>query len=584
MGLSLHLFLIRYHEANLEADPSPHKGARMTNPGRERGAEPADRLATRFSAWIDPDHRGPCPTLLIGAGLSFGLVPMANDLATEIAERQTTIEASLGVAVGYPIQRGNADSMYEWAERCIACLKLKDPGLEDFKAKQSLADAMGLMHDRRFLAQAHVPGRGTTPRHRVLARLSREDRVHSMLSFNWDCWLEASFQSVGLRPGSGADYRVPNSWNSHYQVWFKGSDFSRNSSVQSLLKLHGCMSALCSGRGDFVIAKSELNTPLNDKQRKNLINEVIGQQRPVITFGWGASEGYVNDMFTEASQAKTLGTELIIVDPNIANKNYEAIRAAYALSTDQSSVSITKTSPGTTDDLMLWIQTRRGLACMRQACAGQHEIVAVLSRLEQALPAFTEDKDKGTLALTAFFDSWLPVWLRTCFFVGAKQFDNVVEGTEKQILPVDQRDAHVPWAYPLTPRSDLRAAAHLLSHFHITGPMAVQWDFDTFPGALWHSATGRLVIAVPVWAETERVSRAGIKPLVESNHWSRKGIIRELCLLPLHAGERMQPEDEARRLRRWKESIASCFGHMSLAKTSAIADMPLEALAHSTRI
>jgi hypothetical protein len=160
-------------------------------------APPPLALEERFNAWIDPRARSPPPLLIVGAGLSFGLVPTAQELADKIAKRQTAIENELGIPPGPTIT--NPVSLYAWADHCLKALSAAMPGNAAIDAKIRLAHAMGLMTDKRFLAQAGVGPRGTTARHRVLARLAREGRVRAVWSFNWDCWLEASFEAVGMR-------------------------------------------------------------------------------------------------------------------------------------------------------------------------------------------------------------------------------------------------------------------------------------------------------------------------------------------------------------------------------------------------
>lgn len=78
-----------------------------------------NRLANHFAGWIDPANCQKAPIVLIGAGLSFGLVPRADEYAREIELRKSEIEDSLGITSS--IVPVNAKELYRWAGCCRPC-------------------------------------------------------------------------------------------------------------------------------------------------------------------------------------------------------------------------------------------------------------------------------------------------------------------------------------------------------------------------------------------------------------------------------------------------------------------------------
>ena len=543
--------------------------------------QPAVTLEERFSTWIDPRDSSLPPLLIVGAGLSHGLAPNAKDLAKEIAGRQAVIEQELGVPSYATITE--ASSLYAWAGHCLDALSSATPGITSIDAKTRLARAMGLMTDKRFLAQAGVGPRGTTPRHRVLARLAREGRIGAVWSFNWDCWLEASFDAVGMRRNDGATQCIANDgWMTRYHVWFTGAPNNNATDMQLLFKAHGCLRALHEGNGDFVIAQSEMSLKLADQpQTRTTLLLDHAKSRSAIAVGWAANEPYIVELF-EAQKPPVqlpLTGAITFIDLEPSQPNQTAIRQAYPGHQSDAGVKVNGSDAGQTDCLMLWLQTKRGLRSLREAC---HACASAksLQLIEQQLPSF-DVPHMSSHWQVSFFDDWLPVWLRCCFLTGAQGFD-VANGQQLRLLPSELRDAHIPWGRPSRPRQDLSAAAALLLVLDTASKPDCLWQFDTFPGALWRSADSHLVLPIPIWADPSGAARATIKPLVESRHWRDKARIRTLSLLPLDAAENALPTEAAQRLTLWKEAVASCFNHAALANPSALQDCTLQTLPATT--
>lgn len=129
------------------------------------------------------------PFLMAGAGLSWGLVPGPDAL---LAARRATAEAELGCST--TVDSASAGALYKWAEEILAQLTARaEPA-----PKLKLAEALGLLSEAYWIAEVGLPLRGTTPRHRVLVRLARENRCVSIWSFNWDSHIENALERVGF--------------------------------------------------------------------------------------------------------------------------------------------------------------------------------------------------------------------------------------------------------------------------------------------------------------------------------------------------------------------------------------------------
>ena len=95
----------------------------------------------QFRAWIDPRSNLQPPLLIVGAGLSSGLVPRANELATAICARQGEIEDELQIAAGPAIAPECESDLYAWAGHCI----------DELTAKHSHSDKRTTVLDRLAL-------------------------------------------------------------------------------------------------------------------------------------------------------------------------------------------------------------------------------------------------------------------------------------------------------------------------------------------------------------------------------------------------------------------------------------------------
>jgi hypothetical protein len=374
---------------------------------------------------------------------------------------------------------------------------------------------------------------------------------------------------------------APDAWKLKYHVWVNSVRNAENEATLSVFKAHGCVRSLAEGRGDFVITAQEMGARFEDQhdERKARMASQIAS-RSAITLGWSASEGYVREFFDLQHRANNLGSRITIVDSALRNPDHLTVCASFNCGIDDAAAQVAREGPGTTDDLLLWIQTLRGLASLKEACSGNTQMLQKLDEVSSGIPAFSSDAFSSNWCVS-LLDCWLPIWLRTCFLSRAQRY-GTVPGEEAEIVPTEHRDVHIPWGGILQDRADLQAAASLLASLHRAEPEH-SWDYDTFPGALWNRSKQLIVIAVPIWLSTEDISAIYLKPLVESSHWAHKARIRRILILPLHApNTSVTQAHRAERLERWKESISSLFGNAHLASPSTILVTDLDEIENNT--
>jgi hypothetical protein len=415
----------------------------------------------RFNYWTEvvKKHK-PC-VLIVGAGLSSDLAPRPDQLVRELFPRQESIQKNLQITVEFKLDANKPDTLYQWAEHCIDAIK--ERGIDENQAKRQFLDAIGLTSDGRFAAKANVPARGATPRHRVIARLAREGRIENVWSLNWDLWLEAAFDCVGMTAIQYASVfknAFPRYWKTQYESWVPSTqppeEIEENVTV---FKPHGCIRSLHHGNPTFVITATELaqkRSGFSETAMARMTADLKGNALCVI--GWSVSEPYIRPLFENLKYVHCLTGSLAIIDPNPNDDGHNFLINAYDKTNDESICKVQIKGFGTTDDLMLWIQLQRGLNSLKAACNGLNNIVNFLdAHLKEADFPYPNTSYLGWAA--SWFDSFLPVWLRLCFNCKAEIFMSAGAPVSHEFLPLQLRDAHVPWGDLDRPRKDLRAAA-----------------------------------------------------------------------------------------------------------------------------
>jgi SIR2-like domain len=330
---------------------------------------------------------------VVGAGLSWGLVPLPEELLRQWKEGAR--ELGCDAIDNLP---GGSSALYAWAERILA--HLSDRG--GTPPKLALAKALGLLADQSWTGNVPVPLRGTTPRHRVIARFAREQRWASVWSLNWDCILENALERVGLERGE-AERTQP--WLTRYSTVVTQGDFPKLShrDLFCVLKPHGCVRALVEAErarqegdlpraselaGRFMICTSELH-----QERSNPTDEMFFirlraslHSAPLVIVGWSVSEPYLAAVIDE-SLARVLSKgateELSIIDVVFNEAGHRKVAECYGLTPEQVffNVAVADTKIDT-DSLFLWLQA---VHCMDQLInsarsSGFHELADRLCR------------------------------------------------------------------------------------------------------------------------------------------------------------------------------------------------------------
>lgn len=541
-----------------------------------------------FPYWSDPGENQSPPALIIGAGFSAPQVRLPYQLAIHYAEQQSEIEKTLGIATNFDFKLDEAgkanspDDLYRWAERCVEEL-IKMPGATEPTAKRKLINAIGLLEDPQFAATANIPLRGTTPRHRVLARFAREGCIYSLWSLNWDLWLEAAFEAVGLVRKNSASPNfsdeLPTGWKKNYRVFLPSDPPDENNNCIPLYKPHGCIGAFAAQTDDtFKITKTELEEKVPDPVKNRLQAQLAG--KPVCAIGWGATEGNLQDIFEECAAAKQLQPGKLTIVSLRWNDGGPMAHANLASNFGQDEpstlCSVQRNTPGTTDDLMQWIQALRTLRRFKKVVTGlPHTNASMLEQIEQQIEVFKTPVFFGSPFDWAlrWFDTFVPVWSRVCFSLKALVFKEDGD-VPVNALPMIRRDEHIPLNDSTTDRWDILSAANLYAVLlSIDTAMQSELDFETFPGAFWHEPTRSLLIPIPMWGEVGDISLAAIKPLMESRHWNGMSRIKGICLLRVKGGLPLAAHpNEPDRLVVWKQGVCSLMKLRAFARADDIED------------
>jgi hypothetical protein len=470
------------------------------------------------------------PILLVGSGMSYDLVPQVNRLSHSIKSKQDEIEQALGIDACAAIDLSVDGELYRWAED--AYKKLLVLGFPEHEAKLRIAKVLGVTTDPCWSAKANMPIRGTTPRHRVVARFAREGRWHALWSLNWDVWLERALESVGveaIQERSSSPAVLPNTWVCWFDTWVPPHPINQGTpQTVFIFKPHGCVNSLLRGEGVFILTAAELAGKMAG------VEETIGNRlrtsftdHSLIVAGWSASEEYLRNGFSKLKGSLNVSSTLTIIDPKFNDFGHEALVEAYGTTKAAAACCPQYEGFPNTDDTFLWIQTRHGLSCML-ALASAHEAVVI----NEYLDAYREPQQRTSPDgfVMEWFDSFLPVWSRLCFNNGRQKFYAGVE-VATDVLPTHRRDEHVPWSDQGLPRLDLIAAKSLLIAMSRKKLSCGHLDYDLFPGAIWDPRSGHLVIPVPTWNPTDAQSLSALKPLVESRHWANQGKIKKVSIL-----------------------------------------------------
>jgi hypothetical protein len=301
--------------------------------------------------------------------------------------------------------------------------------------------------------------------------------------------------------------------------------------------------------------------------------------KPVCAIGWGATEENLQKVFQESAVAKVLKQNALTVIGLGWNDGGVDTHSKLARNFGQHELGtlclVQRNAPGTTDDLMQWIQALRSLRRFKAVVTGFAPTNGkLLQQIEQQIDVFKSPVffgDSYGWALS-WFDSFLPVWARVCFSVKAIVFkrDGVIPVS---VLPMTRRDEHIPLNDREADRWDILSAAHLYATLlGINAGESSKFNFENFPGAFLHIETRWLLIPVPMWASVGDISLAAIKPLMESRHWSDMSRVKGVCLLRISRGADQPVAEDSGSIAVWKHGIASVMKLSAFALAEKIDD------------
>ncbi|MCX6074682.1 MAG: hypothetical protein NTY39_10215 [Campylobacterales bacterium] len=458
--------------------------------------------------------------LMIGAGMSYGLVPMANELkkSLELVTNNLPIEDDELLTEPDP---------YKYADIVLKHIPDQD--------KLVLVQNMGIINNPKWFAKVGLPLRGTTPRHRVVARFARENLLHEIWSYNWDTVLESAFEAVGFTRGRKDAIKQP--WNTLFDTIITHDDLTATPTdgFFKVYKPHGCLHAMKKAQ--------ELQTSNPTESKKIADRFMIGEEElslikpwittepgstflslmhtslihPVIVVGWSLPEKYMHNKIGNKMVSIQAEIEhLSIVDPQFNDKGHQIICEHYGLQQDDTHFSIDKDF--STDNLFLALQTKYSLKqLLNNTDEGSNEWKTIQNVLSQC------DLGNAKNAHISWADDFLPAWVRLCW----RTEHLTVRAFNSFDIRLEKQDVHVPYDGIVgTLRIDMEMAATIFHHIQNS---KTNWDFSTFPGGLWDYENSRLVIPLPnATFSTLHV----IKPLVKMIE-EKAAYITRIALMPI---------------------------------------------------
>jgi hypothetical protein len=526
--------------------------------------------------------------LILGAGMSTGLVPLPGKL---LEEKRSKAEAALGCNSAIPtVPDPPAEDLYRWADDIWNELLAR--GVQNPK----LAIAESLDIPREECWRGCNSTQRNTPKHRVVARFAREGLWHHIWSLNWDCVQESALENVGIRRG-GVDGLMP--WPTVFNTLVTADECARMGETNSIkvIKPHGCVMALVDAQKEkangntarsinlsdrFLITATELKrlTPaVADGAEQQFIFATLVTalaSHPFIVAGWSVSEPYLIDrikasvepLLTNPHRQPPLEIdEVSIISRRFNVDGHTALARCYGR--DGAAAHINVGQPGLdVDQLFLWLQALYAIQFLRQRAPvpDQPALDALNTELDQPpnSPAFA----------IIWVDNFLPVWVRFCWRNGLVACENQnAERVEIDDVALESRDEHIPWTLPNIPRPELAAASRILAALHRSGH-GTNWDYEQFPGGLYFDF--RLVIPIPIWASGPPNDLRGLKPLIDAIKQPGAGYIEHLALVFVGPDPANVISDAAKRV--CKQLVASYLSMARFANADDIEEIRLEDL------
>lgn len=466
--------------------------------------------------------------LMVGAGLSYGIVPMAAGLLpyAQKTAQELEIPNEEFLEIDITSDNGKRSAIYHYS----------DVILSHYPDKLDYAAKLGILNDPKWYAKVGLPLRGTTPRHRVIARFTSENILREIWSYNWDTVLESALEAVGFHRGREENVKQP--WNTLFDTLVTFNDLAPapTDNVFKIYKPHGCLQAMKKAQElkisnsdeskriaeRFMIGQNELSL---DKQWTveepgstflNLMHTSLNQH--VIIVGWSLPEKYVHDKLSYIMQPIKAEIEhLSIIDP-FYQAGHTTIANRYNLDQKDIHIAVDPTQADlTTDNLFLALQTKYSL---KQLLKNTDEESDEWNTIQNALSSC--DLGSANNTLLSWADDFLPAWIRLCWRTEHLK----VRSFNSFDIRLEKPDIHIPYQGIETTRIDMEMAATIFHHIQNS---KIDWDFTTFPGGLWNHEEARLVIPLP---NATFSSLHVIKPLIKMIE-EKTAYITNIAVMPV---------------------------------------------------
>jgi hypothetical protein len=515
------------------------------------------------------------PSLLtIGAGMSFGIVPLPPKLCEQ---KRAKAEAQLSLTTSLASTDFN---LYRWADEILQQLVAQN----DPNPKLRLAQSLDIPTDHCWKGCAATER--NTPRHRVIARFAREGIWEQIWSLNWDWVQESGFENVGIKFNE-PDAGLP--WPTGFSTFITAAECAVMGVpyVVKMIKPHGCVRALVEAEVEtrkgnypqavaranrFLITETELANLAPQPGTQNFIFAslcIALASHPWVIAGWSVSETYLLNYIDQEvrpllAQRQLVSDELSVIDIQFNAAGHTRLASVYRKTPADAHVPVGAAL--TTDQLFLWIQALYALDCLRRFANAEVTIIDQIAGQLQQPPS-------PMPFVSGWVDSFLPVWVRLCWRCGVVDaFNRLGQAVLPDNLLLESPGEHIPWHLPYMPRPELTAAARLLVALQNNGHGAV-WDYEAFPGGLFRTSDNLLVIPLPAWEIGKINNLRGLKPLVDAICKHGAAPINRLAILPVavQAGDTVSPAAKLQ----LKQFVAQYFPVIHFAQTSNIEDFEL---------
>ena len=466
--------------------------------------------------------------VMIGAGLSYGIIPMAAGLLpyAQKTAQELNMEDDKFNHIDIESDDGKRSAIYHYS----------DVILSHYPDKLDYASRLGILNNPKWYAKVGLPLRGTTPRHRVVARFARENLLHEIWSYNWDTVLESAFEAVGFTRGRKDAIKQP--WNTLFDTIITHDDFTATPThgFFKVYKPHGCLHAMKKAQElqpaeskkiaeRFMIGYNELTVDTQWTEQEpgitflNLMHTSLNHH--IIVVGWSLPEKYVNNKLGYMKPIEAEVEHLSIIDP-LYQTGHTTIAKRYNLNENNIHFAVSSTKIGlTTDNLFLALQAKYLLKqLLENTDEGSDEWNMIQSVLTHC------DLGNAKNGLISWADDFLPAWIRLCWRTEHLK----VRAFSPFDIRLEKQDIHIPYqGIEGTRRIDMEMAATIFHHIQNS---TTDWDFSTFPGGLWDFENTCLVIPL---LNTTFSSLQVIKPLVKMIE-EKVAYITTIAIMPVTHG------------------------------------------------